>query len=78
MRDPVSALVEFNGLDYFLTTDKKFTNVMTLTKLTGLNSSKPVTPRDLLENLGIGELDPLPIGDWKIRPFVGTELVIDR
>jgi hypothetical protein len=60
---------EINGLDYFLSADKKFAKVMTLTKRMRLNS-KPLAPRDLLESLGITELDPLPIANWTIRSLV--------
>jgi hypothetical protein len=60
---------EINGLDYFLSADKKFASVMTITKETRLNT-KVIAPRDLVESLGITKLDPLPIADWDVRPIV--------
>jgi hypothetical protein len=60
---------ETNGLDYFLSADKRFARVMTLTKHMRLNS-KLIAPRDLVESLGITELDPLPITDWDVHPLV--------
>jgi hypothetical protein len=59
---------DMNELDYFLSADKKFVSVMTLTKGTQL-ISRPIAPRDLLECFGITELDPLPIADWEVRPL---------
>lgn len=59
---------EANRLEYFLSADKKFVNVMTLTKRMQLNSA-PIAPRDLLRSLGTTTLDPLPIPDWDIRPL---------
>jgi len=59
---------ETNKMEYFLTTDKKFIQAMTRTKRTRLNS-QPIAPRDLLNQLGIAELDPLPIADWAVRPL---------
>ena len=43
---------EVNGLDYFLTADRSFINVMTKTARVQL-TTRPVAPRDLLDDLGI-------------------------
>ena len=43
---------EVNGLDYFLTADRAFMNVMTRTARVQL-TTKPVGPRDMLDDLGI-------------------------
>jgi hypothetical protein len=57
---------EVHGLDYFLTVDKKFINVMSRTLRSALHA-RPISPRDLLSELGIKELDELPIHDWEIH-----------
>lgn len=57
---------ETNGLDYFLTADKKFINKI-------LNSTPldfptpPISPASLLERLEITEFDPLPLTDRTFR-----------
>jgi hypothetical protein len=56
---------ETNGLNYFLTTDQKFINVMGKKTL----STRPIAPRDLLAHLGVKRLDPLPFSDGKWHPF---------
>jgi predicted nucleic acid-binding protein len=43
---------EVNGLDYFLTADRAFINVMTKTARLQL-TTRPVGPRELLDDLGI-------------------------
>ena len=53
---------EVNGLNYFLTMDKKFINYMTQTVRCTLPCI-PITPHDLVTRMGILELDPLPIDD---------------
>jgi len=51
---------EVNGLDYFLTADRAFINVMTKTARVQLKT-KPVAPRDLLDDLGIPGSDRVPV-----------------
>lgn len=53
---------EVNGMDYFLTMDKKFINYLTQTARCKL-PCVPITPRDLIARMGITKLDPLPIDD---------------
>jgi hypothetical protein len=53
---------EVNGLEYFLTADKRFINKMT--KSIPLDfPTPPICPADLLGELGITNLDPLPLTD---------------
>lgn len=54
---------EVNGLDFFLTADRKFINVMNTTSRTQLKA-KPIAPADLLDYLGIKEREPMPIPDY--------------
>ncbi len=57
---------EVNGLNYFLTADKRFINAVTVTAKLEL-STPPISASSLLERLGIKEPDPLPIGDQRFR-----------
>ncbi|MFC1672592.1 hypothetical protein ACFL12_00420 [Pseudomonadota bacterium] len=50
---------EVNGVDYFLTTDKKFIRAMTESKNVDL-PCKPISPEVLLKELGITERDEYP------------------
>lgn len=59
---------EVNGLDYFLTADRAFTNVMTKTSRISL-TARPIAPVDLLAELGVTKLDPVPITDDNIHPL---------
>jgi hypothetical protein len=54
---------EVNGLDFFLTADRKFINVMSKTSRSHLKT-KPIAPVDLLDYLGIKEREPMPIADY--------------
>jgi len=63
---------EVNNLDYFLTVDKKFINKMTQSTPLSL-PTPPITPADLVEKLGIGILDALPLSDQKFRNLLETE-----
>jgi predicted nucleic acid-binding protein len=54
---------EVNGLDFFLTADRKFINVMSKTSCSQLKT-KPVAPAELLDYLGIKEREPMPIADY--------------
>ena len=57
---------EVNGLDYFLTADKSFTNKMT--KSTPLElPTPPISPADLLVTLGRTDIDPLPLANQRFR-----------
>lgn len=63
---------ETNGLDYFLTADKRFTNKMM--KSTPLKfPAPPIGPADLLVELGITELDSLPLTDRGFRYLFDPE-----
>ena len=57
---------EVNGLDFFLTSDRKFINVMTQTSLAQLKT-KPICPVDLLDFMGIKEREPMPINDYDFQ-----------
>jgi hypothetical protein len=59
---------EVNGLDYFLTADKTFINVMTKTSRVPL-PTRPISPSDLLAELGVTQIDPLPIVDDRLHPL---------
>lgn len=59
---------EVNGLDYFLTADRAFTNAMTKTSRI-LLTTRPMSPVDLLTELGVTEMDPMPIADDNIHPL---------
>ena len=53
---------ETNRLNYFLTTDKKFINLMTHTSKTQ-GPTRVISPADLLRELGVTEWDPLPVNE---------------
>jgi hypothetical protein len=53
---------DVNGLDFFLTADRKFINVINQTSRSPLKA-KPIAPADLLDYLGIKEREPMPIAD---------------
>ena len=53
---------EVNGMDYFLTTDRKFIRAMTESKRLRL-PCEPISPSALLEVLGISDRDPFPHPD---------------
>ena len=57
---------ETNGLDYFLTNDTKFINVMTKTKQIDL-PTPPITPSGLLNILRVKKRDPMPIEDYNFH-----------
>ena len=57
---------EVNGLDCFLTDDRRFINKMTLSTPLDL-PTPPISPQRLLETLGVTELDPMPIADRRFR-----------
>jgi len=59
---------EVNGLDYFLTADRRFTNAMTKTSRVSL-TTRLVSPVDLLAEVGVTGVDPMPIADDNIRPL---------
>lgn len=50
---------EVNGLDFFLTTDRKFINAITQSSKLNLNC-KTISPEGLLDHLEITERDPMP------------------
>jgi hypothetical protein len=50
---------EVNAVDYFVLADQKFINAMTMTSRITLRT-KLVSPRELLQDLGIVERDPMP------------------
>lgn len=50
---------ELSGVDYFLTVDTKFINALTQTRKLDL-PCKPVSPSELLNDLGVTEREPLP------------------
>ncbi|HZK14733.1 MAG TPA: hypothetical protein VFC55_09440, partial [Desulfobaccales bacterium] len=54
---------EVNGLDFFLTADRKFINVMSKTSRSQLKT-KPIAPVDFLDYLGIKEKELMPIPDY--------------
>lgn len=62
---------EVNNLNYFLTVDKKFINKMTQSTPLFL-PTPPITPAELIENLGIRILDPLPLSDQRFRNLLET------
>lgn len=55
---------EVNGLDFFLTGDRRFVNVMTQSTKIDL-PSPPISPVELLGNLGIEKFDSVPLADRK-------------
>lgn len=55
---------EVNGLDYFLTADKRFINKMTLSTPLDL-PTPPISPASLVDICGIKELDPMPIASGR-------------
>lgn len=59
---------EVNGLDFFLTADRKFINVMTNTSNIQLKT-KPIAPADFLDFLGIEEREPMPVPDVDFHPL---------
>jgi hypothetical protein len=62
---------EVNDLDFFLTTDRKFIRVMRNTKRIPL-ACQPISPEELLEELGITNLDPLPFEIDQFYTIWGT------
>jgi hypothetical protein len=50
---------ELNGIELFLTTDKKFVHALSSNKNLGL-TCKPVYPEDLLVDLGVMDREPMP------------------
>jgi hypothetical protein len=54
---------EVNGLDFFLTADRKFINVMNKTSRAHLKT-KPIAPVDFLDHLGIKDREPMPVQDY--------------
>lgn len=54
---------EVNGLDFFLTADRKFINVMNKTSRAQLKT-KPIAPVDFLDYLGIKDREPMPVQDY--------------
>lgn len=50
---------EMNGINYFLTMDKKFINVVKNNPIEYFKCV-PVSPKMLLEHIGVDELDPMP------------------
>lgn len=62
---------ETNKVDFFLTTDGKFIRVMTETKRINL-PCKPICPTDLLEELGVTDLDPTPFDRDQFYTVFGT------
>ena len=63
---------EVNNLDYFLTADKKFINLMTVSSKIDL-PTPPIAAATLLEKLGISKLDPLPVMDDRFRYWFETD-----
>lgn len=53
---------ELAGLPYFLTIDRRFASAITRRKSLTIRC-RPITPEELLEELGVRKLDPLPYGD---------------
>lgn len=51
---------EVNGLDFFLTADKKFIRALTESSRVEL-TTRPIAARDLLDEMDITELDPMPV-----------------
>lgn len=51
---------EVNGLDFFLTADKKFIRALTESSRVEL-TTRPIAARDLLDEMGVTELDPMPV-----------------
>ncbi|MGH7770173.1 MAG: hypothetical protein ACREQP_22200 [Candidatus Binatia bacterium] len=60
---------ETNGLDYFLTADKRFINALTAGNRLPLRTI-PIAPTDLVTQLGIAELDPMPFVPGKFYYLV--------
>lgn len=56
---------ETNNLDYFLTMDRRFINVLTQTAQIPLTTI-PISPNNLVKKLGITELIPIPLDPEKI------------
>jgi hypothetical protein len=54
---------EVNGLDFFLTADRKFINVMNKTSRAQLKT-KPIAPVDFLDYLVIKDREPMPVQDY--------------
>lgn len=63
---------EVNDLDYFLTGDLRFINVMTQSTKIELRSP-PITPTALLAKLGIKRFDPIPLTDRRFMHLFERE-----
>jgi hypothetical protein len=61
---------EVSGLDYFLSTDKKFIQAITKLDKTDL-PCKPISPEDLLSELGVTERDPFPYEEGQFYNLFG-------
>ncbi len=59
---------EASGIGYFLTADRAFTNALTMTSRVPL-PTRPMSPSDLLTQLGVTQLDPMPLTDDRIYPL---------
>lgn len=62
---------EVHGLDYFLTADQGFINVMTQTKRVNL-PTRPICPTQLLGIVGVPRLDPLPLAAGEYRDWIDS------
>jgi predicted nucleic acid-binding protein len=62
---------EVHGLDYFLTADQGFINVMTQTKRVNL-PTRPICPTQLLEVVGVPRLDPMPLAADEYRDWIDS------
>ena len=60
---------EAHGLDYFLTADKKFINVMTGSRRIP-SPTRPICPSQLLDILDMPRLDPLPLKPGEYRDAI--------
>lgn len=61
---------EVNGIDYFLTTDGKFIRAMTESKRIELPCTH-ISPEELLNDMGVDELDPFPFEADQFYTFFG-------
>lgn len=61
---------EVNGLDYYLTMDGKFRNVMVETKKVGCHPTRVVLPHELVDALGVGKLDDFPVPEGDYIPYM--------
>ncbi|MBA5248664.1 MAG: hypothetical protein FE834_03895 [Gammaproteobacteria bacterium] len=64
---------EVNGVNFFLTIDRKFINVMTKTKKIDL-PCKPISPEDLLDELDISELEPFEFQEGVFYNYCGNPI----